>query len=220
MSRFDLRRQAGQFGDELSSLLNNTICTGVRMSTIMRPSGTAVVGYKITKENQDATEGIPVTLGSRPASCYLGLSFRLEPDEAQKYLTVTSSFMGIFLDQDLEQALLHYDYERNKTHGYPEAHLQVCASSDAWASLCRAAGMEDRPLQRLHLPVGGRRYRPTVEDLVEFLASEKMVDAHGGYMAYVNAGREVFQQRQLRAAVRRDPESALAILREEGQLKD
>ena len=220
MPAFDLREQAVQFGDSLSSLLNGTICTGIRVATVIRQSGTAVLGYKIGKENQDATEGIPVTLGKRPPWCYLGLSFRLEPDEANQYLQVTSSFMGVFADSELDRVLFHYDYERDKGDGYPEAHLQVCAQSTAWDAVCASAGLEDRPLQKLHLPVGGRRYRPTLEDLVEFLITEDLADSHAGWTQHVEAGREDFQRRQLRAAVRRDPASAIALLRKEGHIPE
>lgn len=69
---------------------------------------------------------------------------------------VESSFMGLFQDAALARPILHYDYERDKGDGYPEAHLQVCASSGAWDDLCAATRGDDRPFERLHLPVGGQ----------------------------------------------------------------
>jgi hypothetical protein len=142
----------------------------------------------------------------------------MRADQEGQYLMVKSSFMGLFLDPSLEEALLHYDYERDKQDGYPEAHLQVVATSESWEELARRAGHEARPLERLHLPVGGRRYRPTLEELIDFLITEDLADGHPGWTDHVERGKTDFYQKQLRAAIRRDPATALDILRQEGHL--
>jgi hypothetical protein len=194
-------------------LLNGTVCTGVRITAVTHERlGFAVAGYKITRKQLIPTVGIPLTLGKKVPRGYIGLSYRLRVDDQQRYLMVESSFMGLFLDHDLKHPLLHYDYERDKPDGYPEAHLQVCATSDVWDSL----GV--RPLERLHLPVGGRRYRPTLEDFVEFLITEGLADGREQWADIVKSGRDGFHERQLRAAIRRNPQVALDILREEGHL--
>ncbi|MGN6680105.1 MAG: hypothetical protein ACTHKL_20275, partial [Streptosporangiaceae bacterium] len=108
------------------------------------------------------------------ARLYFGMLFRMGPDDARRYPMIRSSVMYLSLGPDGNDVLLHYDYERDKDDGYPEAHLQVCATSEAWAQVTRSYGPRGRPLERLHLPVGGRRYRPTVEDLIEFLITEKL----------------------------------------------
>ncbi len=218
MPPLNLREQAGRFAKELSGLLNSTVCHGVRVTSIISSPRRAVVGYKISKDDQDTTEGIPVTRSAKHPTCYIGLSYRLGADDAGKYLMVTSSFIGLFADPDLDQVLFHYDYERDKGDGYPEAHLQVCADSPAWSVISERTGQTNRPLQKLHLPVGGRRFRPTLEDLIDFIVTEGLADAQHGWHSRVEAGREQFQRRQLRAAVRRDPDSAIALLREEGHL--
>jgi hypothetical protein len=214
---FDLRDQAAQFAAELSDLLNKTICNGIRVTPIVAQSGRAVLGYKITKQAQDTAQGVPVTLSGKKPRCFLGISFRLEPDAEREYLAVTSSFVGVFSDASLEHTLMHYDYERGKVDGYPEAHLQVCAQSDGWSSLCERANLGTRPLEKLHFPVGGRRYRPTLEDVIDFLVCEKLVDARDGWDERVEEGREGFRQRQLRAAVRRDPDTAIDALKKAGR---
>lgn len=218
MTWFDLRQKAVDFGGEISDLLNATVCDGVRLSAALQPNGAFLVSYKLSERDQNLGKAIPVTLGRKAASCYLGLSFRLVPDAEQSYLMVESSVIALYEDEDEAVELLHYDYERDKPHGYPEAHLQIEASSDAWAQMCRRAGRADRPLKRLHLPVGGRRYRPTVEDVVEFLVVEGLAEGRRGWKEAVESGRTAFQRRQTRAAVRRDPVAAQAVLRELGHL--
>lgn len=124
-----------------------------------------------------------------------------------------SSMALLALDADLSKELLHYDYERDKDkeQGFPEAHLQVCASSEYWDAV---AG--DRPLSKMHLPVGpvgGRRFRPSLEDVVELLIVEGLVEARDGWQEALNETRRPFQELQLKAAVRKYPELAAEALR-------
>jgi hypothetical protein len=71
-------------------------------------------------------------------------------------------------------------------------------------------------LERLHLPVGDRRFRPTLEDLVEFLIMEKLADPHRRWKSAIDAGRAGFQDKQLKAAVRRHPDTAVDVLKKLG----
>ncbi len=64
MAQFDLRREAAKFADELSTLLNGTVCDGVTFCAMITNPGRVVIGYKIDKFNLDSTRGIPITLGS------------------------------------------------------------------------------------------------------------------------------------------------------------
>jgi hypothetical protein len=94
------------------------------------------------------------------------------------------------------------------TWGPPDAHLQICATSKAWEQIGVRVDGTERLLGRMHLPVGGRRFRPTLEDMVEFLVTEKLAQPKNGWKEAVTAGREKFRKKQLRAAIRRDPETA------------
>lgn len=214
---FDLGKRANGFADDLSSLLNQTVCTGIRLRSVITRPGRAVIGYQIGKQDQDATVGIPVKLGREAARCYIGLSYRLSADEEQQYLMVESSFLGIFAEEGLARPLLHYDYERDKGDGYPETHLQVCGDSEAWNEICPRTGLGERRFERLHLPVGGRRFRPILEDLIDFLISEQIAESLPSAQDAIKEGREDFFTRQLRAAIRRHAEIASDMLRELGQ---
>ncbi|MEU6004220.1 hypothetical protein [Streptomyces sp. NPDC047197] len=61
-----------------------------------------------------------------------------------------------------------------------------------------------RTLPKLHFSVGGRRFRPCLEDIVEFLIA-------------LDAGLERFQANQLRAAMRRHPEVVAQFVKEYGE---
>jgi hypothetical protein len=212
-ARFDLRGEAEAFADELSTLLNNTVTDGIRITAVTDKQGQqARIGYGIGPRNLAEPKMVPLTWSGKP-KLYLGLLFRMAADDAGEYPMIRSSVMFLTPDSDPDaQVLLHYDYERGK-EGYPEAHLQVCATSDAWEQAALRYGPKGRPLERLHLPVGGRRYRPSVEDLIEFLITEQLAVGRAGWKKHVQAGRTRFEERQLRAAVRRNPEAAIAVLR-------
>jgi hypothetical protein len=66
----------------------------------------------------------------------------------------------------------------------------------------------------LHFPTGGRRYRPALEDVIEFLIVEGLADGQAGWRDVLNEERDAYWRIQLRAAIRRDPWTALAALRE------
>jgi hypothetical protein len=176
---FDLLAEARKFADTLSGLLNATVCNGVRLRAVTRPNGDAMVGYKLTKTNYTPQRAF--RLGK--SSLFCGLSYRLQPDAEGDYLTVGSSFLGLFGDERMETPLLHFDYERAKADGYPEAHLQVHAASPTWDAVlerCDVTSDRKRSLKHLHLPVGGRRFRPTLEDLIEFTIAERLVEGPPG----------------------------------------
>jgi hypothetical protein len=63
-------------------------------------------------------------------------------------------------------------------------------------------------------------FRPTVEDVIEFLVVERIAEARDGWDRTLNASRERFHRRQLHAAVRRYPDIAAEQLREQGYRVD
>lgn len=203
-----LDREANQFAKKLSGLLNATICDGIRLSAVILPTRDVVlVGYQVTKTNYTPRRGIPVTCDGKKPSGYLGVSYRLAADNEGEHLMVAKSITGYGLSPDTGSMLLHYDYERDKPDDYPEAHLQIEAHSVGWDEVC-ARSDASSSLSKLHLPVGGRRYRPTLEDLIEFLVVENIAAAKRGWKAHLEVTRDEFQRLQLQAAIRRDPETA------------
>ena len=73
---------------------------------------------------------------------------------------------------------------------------------------------EDRQSSRLHLPVGGRRFRPCLEDIIEFCIVERLVKPrHETWRDMLDVKRNQFYRRQLQAAVRQDPQAAVGALK-------
>jgi hypothetical protein len=212
-TRYDA--QASGFADSLSHLLNNTVTTGILVTSVLsEDSEDGWVGYGIGP--QDYVGGlIPIKPGKGPASCWfqIGLTLMLDPEVHQ--LIVQGSTMGLYCHDDPESMIFHYDFNREPDNDYPEAHLQVSGSSDSLNELCDRHDLE-RSLERFHFPVGGKRYRPIVEDLVEFVIAERVAQPHEGWEAIVRGHRNDWERVQLKSVVRRDPDTAAEELRRQG----
>lgn len=146
--------------------------------------------------------------------------FTTQFDPEERYLTVGKSKIGLSLGpgDEATQMLLHYDYVREPAHQYPGAHVQVGGTSSVLMAWCQGAKVAPKELHKLHLPVGGKRYRPSLEDVIETLVVEGLAPGRAGLEAAVERHRQRWMERQLRAAVRRDLESAAAELRDAGYM--
>lgn len=205
-----LLAEARGSADRLSSVLNSTVTTGVRLSAVETSRGEVLVGCGVGKQDV-SPRAFPLNKAPAGQTLWMLVSYRLAPDEEEKYLQVNSSVVALTADEDGHEELLHFDYERDKAHNYPEAHLQVVATSPSWQ-----LASPGRSLGRLHLPVGGRRYRFTLEDIAAFLLRERLASASKDAVSTLAEHRAEFERQQLRAAIRRDPETARAYLEELG----
>lgn len=211
MAQRDLKAQARDFAAEISELLNGTVTQGIRLGAVVAVGGTTLVGRGITVRNF-TPETIPLCIGGRQPRLWLRVAFILSLDDEGQYLTVTKSDYSICLDEDGANVLAHYDYDRAPVNEYPSAHLQVNGANEGLADLFSQTDNAGKLLGHLHFPVGGKRFRPTLEDVVEFLIVEGLLDGHDGWEAQVADHRQRWEELQLRAAVRRDPEAARAQL--------
>lgn len=202
---------AATFARNLAGTLNKTVCDGAFVGMTLRPKDEMVVFGTGMRRDQRAT---PIRMRSRGSvPVYLTVSGKLYLDQAG-YLTVRDSRYAVSAG-DPETLLYHYDYERFK-QDYPPAHVQVCEAGPAWDALLAASDGLKHEVAKLHLPVGGIRYRPSVEDIVEALIMEKILVGKPGWEDAIADGRKRYHQQQLRAAVRSDPSTAIIELQDAG----
>jgi len=176
-----------------------------------RIPGYALVAHGLSKASAEP-QAFPVRIGNRKPRCWLKAGYELSLDDSERFLAVVRSFFSVYTAADESSCLCHFDYERDKADGYPEAHLQVVGHSEALANW--PGEPNTRELGRLHLPVGGRRFRPTLEDVIEFLVVEKLAEPREGWRDVLDEQRCEWEQIQLKAAIRKDPQVALAVLSE------
>jgi hypothetical protein len=210
----DLRTQAGQFAEQLTDLLNHTITDGVRIKSIFRRDlGRVWAGHQITQGNPWPGRTIPIRRPGAKSHCWLHVQYTLQQDPGG-YLTVIESTFALHLGEDPGSAsVFHYDYNRDSPTAYPEAHVQVPGQSWMLGELGERLG-RTWELGQLHFPVGSRRFRPCLEDVVEFLIVEGFAEPRDGWKEVIEEHRQEFHRRQLGAAVRRDPETAERALAE------
>jgi len=102
-------------------------------------------------------------------------------------------------------------------HGHRDEAVHLMVSGDAQRNRRRLARDNFRSgLSDLHFPLGGDRFRPCLEDVLEMLIQEFGIDCQDTALDAIRASREAWRTKQIAAAVRDHPESAAASLRELG----
>ncbi|MFG1609190.1 hypothetical protein [Actinoplanes sp. NPDC049265] len=231
-----LEKLAVNFAEEMSDLLNHTVADGVRLNSVMNADRKLChLGYGLTRDLVVNRKVFPLRQRDSYPKLYMGVSARSIMDHEQQYLTLRSSVFSLTFDEDGTQEFCHFDYERDKLDGYPESHFQINADSDPMRDFLKECKESEGPLKtkkkdengrrprgpraikKIHFPAGARRFRTSLEDVVQFLVSEKMVpDLTAAEQQYLDKSRQDFHDLQLRAAVRRRPEVAAEALRSIG----
>lgn len=134
----------------------------MHLNAVTTTHGAVVVGNKVTSKSLRSTEHFYLRQKQGRPQLEMTADYVLSGDTENEFLQVVSSIVVVYApDADAEVCeLFHVDYEREKQDNYPEAHWQINAGSDAWAGAMGPKGK----LVKLHLPVGGRRFRPSLED--------------------------------------------------------
>ncbi|WP_432828972.1 hypothetical protein [Dactylosporangium sp. CA-092794] len=201
MSRTALERSSADFAERLTKLLNSTVTDGASIRTLLIRTGTVVLGAEVQRQARGRS---PIRLRTaRGLHLWLDVEALLFADD-DGHLTVQKSTWALLAGPQAADEVLHYDYERGKD-GYPEAYLQVYGHNPSLEELLAAAGRKRSRLHHLHLPVGGRRFRPALEDLIEFLIDERLVEAKADSKLTLERSRTTYHDIQLLAAIRRRP---------------
>jgi hypothetical protein len=144
-------------------------------------------------------------------------------DGAEQFIAVEKTDVHVFFEGS-EEPLLRYEYVRDSKEP-PGAHLQVHAHRDEMAYLLRLAEKKKgRPAAQLrkgklprmaeiHFPVGGHRFRPSIEDVLMLLEREFSIDVEPDWQQVIHAELRKWRRFQLRAAVRDAHETAADVLR-------
>lgn len=153
----------------------------------MDASGRAAIGNRIN-EREPIGSPIALTVSRAPASLELRFLHSLELDESGRFLTTSRSTYKL-CEAESGSPVVTYDYTRHPPNQYPEAHLHIHGRvENVQLMLERCGRSKDKP-DDLHLPVGGRRFRPCLEDLIEFCVLERLVEPRPGWQEAVNESR-------------------------------
>lgn len=166
---------------------------------------------------------------SSVALLQLELRYHLEMNSAGDYVRIEKSKFQVFGMTEGTSPFFRYDFEAHPgSAAIPTAHLNVYGHRDdllhamyvSNKSRSRPANKKDldptspRGLHMLHFPIGGARFRPCLEDILEFVIREFGIDTAPGWQEAINAGRAEWRRIQLTSAIRDDPETARRVLAE------
>jgi hypothetical protein len=201
-----LRKKAQGFATEIQAILSKTVAKNIQIRAVASRADDGpffFIGNRVDKLL--TAERFSLRGRKEKTLLWMDVSFQLRLDEEREHLMVQKSFFGVFASEQAREGLCHYDYERDKKDGYPDAHVQIgghCDSLDALNAPCD----KGRTLAKLHFPVGGKRFRPCLEDLIEFLIVERLAVPQDGWEEVLETHRAKFRANQLRAAMRRHPD--------------
>ena len=119
----------------------------------------------------------------------LAIRMRCELDSRGTWLAIESSAFHLIATVD-RTPVLRFEYVR-KPHSAPSAHVQIHAHRGALAHLSsQAEHPKPHDMSALHIPVGGSRFRPCIEDVIQFLIADCRFDGVEGWEETLNRGRE------------------------------
>lgn len=154
------------------------------------------------------------------------IDMKLSVDSSGKWLKVIKSSYVVVPEGD-GTPYFHYDYLVDASQ-VPAAHINVHAHRDDLIAALVLGGRSGAAKNRrrdfvnrgrlprvgsFHFPVGGPRFRPGLEDVLEVAVDEFGLDHRETYRTALQKGRERFRLRQLAAAVRDSPSTAAEVLR-------
>lgn len=173
--------------------------------------------------SQEERAGIPLTRDG-DTILRLDVSIKLTTDHTGGFLRVHTSQFRVFVEGGT-LPVFRYEYELAKEgSAQPAAHMQFHGSHPDLERLMVRAGRTSSRSSRpsggpnvtdLHMPVGGTRFRPCLEDVLEFLINEFGIDPLPDRLSALSAladGRREWRRKQLRTAIRDNPGEAASQL--------
>lgn len=161
----------------------------------------------------------------------LTVDYKCVLDGHGKWMAISGSLIHVFVEPDGREPLFRYEFDRDNMGKVPSAHIQFhgqhpeleaamreCGDSTERAK-ARKRGRRAVYLHDLHFPVGGPRFRPVLEDVLEMLIEEFGVKPVGSVRAARKAledGRENWRRKQVATVVRDAPSQAAEALTDLG----
>ncbi|MEO3782366.1 hypothetical protein ABGB12_03485 [Actinocorallia sp. B10E7] len=131
------------------------------------------------------------------------------------------------------EPLFRWEYLRKPESNVPSAHFHMHAHRDEIVYLLLTGGKSNLRIKKraqqlgeasptipqlssLHLPLGAPRFRPCLEDVLQFLIEEFGIDCEAGWREAIHEGRRAWRRVQTGVVVRDCPDEAARVLKELG----
>ncbi len=212
---FDVESAALQFAQEVQDILDGVLPVPTSVPAddrIVQADTLDDIRYRVQTTARNGQ--VVLTKNDQPIA-HLRITFQCTADAVGAYLAVERCDIGLF-SVDGRLPIVRLDFRRDM-HTVPSCHWNVHAESGQ-ATRILTLGNPTHPgvFSKLHLPVGGPRMRPCLEDFLEFVLHEFGVDRLPNAPAVLADGRERWRRRQIATSVRDAPDEAVRVLRELG----
>jgi len=220
MTAQNLRTCVEQFVGTLNEVLVAAIDTPARFVATSSRDNDQVFVQAIDRQCNQA-EGLALLRAAdapRVPALFLNAHYTVEMSPTGGHLRVAGSTVGLWADvtggRKRPRPLVRVEYDRGQLgHGRAAAHVHLHANSPELAWMYGSSGRPAPDLHALHFPVGGRRFRPTLEEFLLFLDREDLFnDWKEGWKPRLVRSLEAWERRQARATARQFPEEAIGAL--------
>lgn len=224
----DLEAKAREFATDLTSTVRAAFGPMVKPFTARALHG---VEQPLVSVRQSPETGIPLLVGKVPVLT-LTATYQCVWDRDNQFLAVNHSTLKVFPGaQASREPLFRYEYVRDVHSDQAGAHIQVHGHRDALTFVMTRCGTVTKSgkkltdqiaegivpsMAQLHFPVGGSRFRPCLEDVLDMLVRQFGLTARSGWREALAQGRARWRRFQTAAAVRDAPGEAAAVLRRLG----
>ncbi|MFI8567318.1 hypothetical protein ACIGGF_12220 [Rhodococcus sp. NPDC078407] len=208
----DFHDRANSFGLETARLIEKSFPSTEWEVTVSARSDSA---RSVIQATVPLTQPPPRGGTTPNPLAHLGVTIKCCLDSQGQYLAVENSTYRLVASID-KTPMVRVEYERGSRRK-PAAHLHVHAHRGAFSHiLSRLKHKTPHSLESLHLPLGGDRFRPCLEDFVQFLIEDCNFDHKPDWRDAVTEGRERWRRIQTRAVVRDAPSEAVDALQKMG----
>lgn len=166
--------------------------------------------YVVRSGTSDKLAGVPLySNGKRVAT--LEVEFHCDYDSSMTFVAVRKSKVQLS-SLKKEDPLFRLDYQHG-CDSVPDAHWNIHAERGALSALLdRTNPKHSGKLSKVHFSVGGSRYRPCLEDVLDMLLREFRIDQLPNAGVAIVEGRERWRSTQIKVLVRDAPEIAASTL--------
>nr|DAH77187.1 MAG TPA: hypothetical protein [Caudoviricetes sp.] len=156
-----------------------------------------------------------------PNRCFgvLTAEFYCCPSSSGRYFAIQKSSLSVKIGYgESTRPILRIDYIHAST-SYTNCHVHVVGFNNLLDYLTPRVGKNKSIPQTtdvLHVPVGGKRFRPGLEDIIELLIRQCGVSHKKNALNVIHQSREEWAAIQTKAVVRDRPEAAIEALESMG----
>lgn len=218
MTADGLREQVEDFAERVNNTLRSVL------GNLVEPlEATHLGGTRFVVETA-ADAGLTLAKDGEP---FLALRVRYDCgwDGPEQFTRVNRSEFHLIRYGET-RPLIRYEYNHDAHPHRPIAHVHVHTDDPRILDVMADAGSATRTGRKrardaakgkaqhadLHLPVGGPRFRPALEDVLQMAVEEFGCEAEGGWMERLEHGREGWRRIQTKAVVRDAPQDAAEAL--------